>query len=108
MSSAIRPVEHMLAASAASIAFRECTNLRLHFKILTPPTSFSTDEALRRTRQIFNSVGIGVELVSTETLNLPMLTDLEVGHQHYESMTAEHNRCSVTATPRVAKTWWSI
>jgi hypothetical protein len=34
---------------------------------------------LQQMRQVYNAVGIGVDLVSTETLNLPTLTDVDVG-----------------------------
>ena len=54
-------------------------NVRLHFKILTAPTSFTPNAMLERMRQVYNAVGIGVDLVSTETLNLPTLMDLSIG-----------------------------
>lgn len=54
-------------------------NVRLHFKVLTAPTTFSTATMLEQMRQVYNTVGIGVDLASTETLNLPALTDLDVG-----------------------------
>ena len=54
-------------------------NVRLHFKILTSPTSFTPNAMLERMRQVYNAVGIGVDLVSTETLDLPTLMDLSIG-----------------------------
>ena len=54
-------------------------NVRVHFKVLTTPTTFTTDTMLEQMRQVYNAVGIGVDLVSTETLNLPTLNDVDVG-----------------------------
>jgi hypothetical protein len=54
-------------------------NLRLHFKVLTAPTSFTTATMLQQMRQVYNAVGVGVDLASTETLSLPTLTDLDAG-----------------------------
>jgi hypothetical protein len=54
-------------------------NVRLHFKVLTAPAVNATSSMLTQMRQVYNAVGIGVDLVSSEALNLPTLTDLDVG-----------------------------
>ena len=64
-------------------------NIRLHFKILTPPTSHTTTLMLAQMRQVYNAIGIGVDLVSTETLSLPTLTDLDVSQCFLGQPTAE-------------------
>lgn len=52
--------------------------IRVHVKILDAPT-ISVDDMMWNTREVFGPLGIAVELGSTETLNLPTLTDLDVG-----------------------------
>jgi hypothetical protein len=54
-------------------------NVRLHVKILFEPITGSIEDMLENCRQVFNSVGIGIELVSTESLDLPDLMDLDIG-----------------------------
>ncbi|MEB8704204.1 matrixin family metalloprotease, partial [Bacillus cereus] len=52
--------------------------IRLHIKILTNPT-ISIDRMIVAMQQVYESVGIRVHRVSTETLNLPALNDVDVG-----------------------------
>jgi hypothetical protein len=52
--------------------------LRLHIKVLTNPT-ISIDRMVVAMQQVYESVGIRVHRVSTETLNLPALNDVDVG-----------------------------
>ena len=52
--------------------------VRLHAKILTAP-NVSIATAEQRMRDLYASVGITVQLVSTENLNLPLLNDVDVG-----------------------------
>jgi hypothetical protein len=52
--------------------------LRLHVKILTIPT-ISVDRMIVAMQQAYESVGIRVRRVSTETLSLPALNDVDVG-----------------------------
>jgi hypothetical protein len=52
--------------------------LRLHLKVLTNPT-ISIDRMVVAMQQVYESVGIRVQRVSTETLNLPALNDVDVG-----------------------------
>lgn len=54
-------------------------NIQVHFKVLTAPSRFTVDEMLESMRQVYNAVGIGVDLISTENLNLPALNDCDVG-----------------------------
>ena len=56
--------------------------VRLHFKILTTPTSFTINQMLANMRTVYNASGIAVQLVTTENLNLPLLNDLDVGAVH--------------------------
>ncbi len=52
--------------------------VRLHVKILTNPT-VSIEQMLTNMQWVYEAVGIRVQRVSTENLNLPLLNDLEVG-----------------------------
>lgn len=52
--------------------------IRVHLKILDAPT-ISVDDMMWNMRDLFGPLGIAVELASTENLNLPTLTDLDVG-----------------------------
>lgn len=53
--------------------------VRLHLKILVPPTRFTLQQMVDGMKQVYASRGIGVEVASTETLRLPMLQDVEIG-----------------------------
>src|SRR5215210_7196619 len=52
--------------------------VRLHAKVLTTPL-IAISTQLERMREAYASCDIRVELASTESLNLPLLTDLDVG-----------------------------
>jgi hypothetical protein len=52
--------------------------LRVHVKILTAPT-ISIARMFQSMQQVYEAVGIRVHPVSTETLNLPALNDVDVG-----------------------------
>jgi hypothetical protein len=54
------------------------TCVRLHVKVLTQP-DVSIDTALESMRQVYATVGIAVRHISTETLDLPALNDIDVG-----------------------------
>jgi hypothetical protein len=54
------------------------TCVRVHFKVLTDP-SVSTDTMLSSMRQVYTTAGMRVQLVSTEELDLPTLTDVDAG-----------------------------
>ncbi|HZR46313.1 MAG TPA: hypothetical protein VFA47_06395, partial [Candidatus Manganitrophaceae bacterium] len=64
--------------------------LRLHIKILTNPT-ISIDRMIVAMQQVYESVGIRVHRVSTETLNLPALNDVDVGSCVMGTVTAEQS-----------------
>jgi hypothetical protein len=53
--------------------------VRLHVKILTTPTTFTIDQMVQNMRQVYATCGISVTVASTETLNLPLLNDVDVG-----------------------------
>ncbi|MGQ0839582.1 FG-GAP-like repeat-containing protein [Actinokineospora sp.] len=52
--------------------------VRLHVKILTNPT-VPIEQMITAMQQVYEAVGVRVHRVSTETLNLPALNDLDVG-----------------------------
>lgn len=65
--------------------------IRVHVKILTNPT-ISIERMMVAMQQVYESVGIRVHRVSTETLNLPALNDVEVGACNRGSVTAEQTQ----------------
>ena len=65
--------------------------VRLHVKILTNPT-ISIERMIVTMQQVYESVGIRVQRVSTETLNLPALNDVDVGTCTMGSVTAEQTQ----------------
>jgi hypothetical protein len=52
--------------------------IRIHFKMLTAPATFTTDAMLLSMRGVYNTAGIRVDLASVERLSLPDLADLEL------------------------------
>ncbi len=73
--------------------------VRLHVKILTNPT-ISIDRMIVAMQQVYESVGIRIHRVSTETLNLPALNDVDVGGCTTDNVTQEQIHlfvnCSLT------------
>jgi hypothetical protein len=65
--------------------------LRLHVKILNNPT-ISIDRMIVAMQQVYETVGIRVQRVSTETLNLPALRDVDVGTCNMGSSTTEQTQ----------------
>ena len=65
--------------------------VRLHIKILTTPTT-SIDRMIVAMQQVYEAVGIRVHRVSDETLNLPLLNDVDVGTCTMGNTTAEQNQ----------------
>ena len=65
--------------------------VRLHVKILTNPT-ISVEQMITAMQQVYESVGIRVHQVSTETLNAPALNDLDVGACTMGAVTAEQTQ----------------
>ncbi|WP_049564338.1 FG-GAP-like repeat-containing protein [Nonomuraea sp. SBT364] len=69
----------------------ETEMVRVHVKILANPT-ISIDRMLVAMRQVYESVGIRVQLAGVETLNLPALADVEVGSCVRGSVTTEQTQ----------------
>lgn len=65
--------------------------VRVHVKILTNPT-ISIERMLVAMQQVYEAVGIRVHRVSTESLNLPALTDVDVGSCNMGSVTTEQTQ----------------
>lgn len=65
--------------------------LRVHVKVLTNPT-IPIDRMMIAMQQVYEAVGIRVHRVSTETLNLPLLNDVDVGACTRGSVTAEQTQ----------------
>jgi hypothetical protein len=64
---------------------------RVHVKILTTP-NVPIDQMFTSMRWAYESIGIVVHRVSTETLNLPALNDVDVGGCTLGSVTAEQTQ----------------
>jgi len=62
--------------------------LRLHVKILTNPT-IAINRMIAAMQQVYEAVGIRVQRVSTENLDLPALRDVEVGRCRSGTVTEE-------------------
>ncbi|MDP9372192.1 MAG: hypothetical protein M3Q65_07000 [Chloroflexota bacterium] len=54
------------------------SRVRLHLKVLTTP-NVSIDTMVESMREVYRTVGIRVDIGSTENLDLPLLNDLDVG-----------------------------
>jgi hypothetical protein len=68
-----------LYLTCAQALVARADGVRLHLKILDTPT-IPIDDMVRNMREVYRSVNIAVEVASTENLNLPLLTDLDVGN----------------------------
>ena len=66
--------------------------LRVHVKLLTEPTSFTRAQMIQSMQDVYRTAGIDVVIASEETLNLPLLTDLDVGPCTMGTTTAEQNQ----------------
>lgn len=64
--------------------------IRIHTKVLTTP-NIAIETLLQNMREIYAAASIDVEWVSTESLNLPALNDLDVGQCIMGVTTAEQN-----------------
>ncbi|TFD45172.1 hypothetical protein E3T55_19315 [Cryobacterium frigoriphilum] len=64
----------------------------LHLKVLTNPTSFTVDQMVASMRDVYASRGINVAVGSRETLDLPLLTDVDVSTCIMGTTTAEQNQ----------------
>lgn len=80
--------------------------VRVHFKVLFEPTTFTRAQMLDAMRIVYASVGMGVVLASTETLNLPLLETVDVGECAGDITTEQEqlfaNRNNVAANEVVA------
>ena len=65
--------------------------VRMHVKILTAPT-VSVDTMVTRMREVYESVGIQLQVASTENLSLPTLNDVDVGACTSSSLTTEQSQ----------------
>jgi hypothetical protein len=65
--------------------------VRVHVKVLTNPT-ISIERMFVAMQQVYESIGIRVHRVSTETLNLPTLNDVDVGGCTMGSVTDEQTQ----------------
>ncbi len=65
--------------------------VRLHTKVLTVP-NVAINTVIQRMREVYAACGIAVQHVSTETLNLPALNDVDVGQCLLGQTTAEQNQ----------------
>ncbi|HSK03703.1 MAG TPA: hypothetical protein VK932_20765 [Kofleriaceae bacterium] len=63
--------------------------VRLHVKVLVEPATFTRAEMLQGMRDVFASVGFGVEVASVETLDLPPLETVDVGDCAGETTTEQ-------------------
>lgn len=65
--------------------------VRLHVKILTNPT-IAIEQMIVAMQQVYESIGIRVQRVSTETLNAPALNDVDAGGCTLGTVTAEQTQ----------------
>jgi hypothetical protein len=65
--------------------------VRMHVKVLTQPT-ISIELMMQNMQWVYEGVGLIVHRVSTETLNLPALNDVDVGACVRGSVTAEQTQ----------------
>ena len=79
-------------AAVWSKAWGRMPTVTVHLKILSNPTSFTVDQMVAAMRQVYLTRGFDVIVGSTETLNLPLLNDLDVGACNMGSTTAEQNQ----------------
>ncbi|MFE9933587.1 zinc-dependent metalloprotease family protein, partial [Streptomyces sp. NPDC005533] len=67
---------------------QKVSDVRLHAKILADP-DVPVSQSIARMAEIYDAVGISVELASTEDLNIPDLLDVDVGGCIEQRTTAE-------------------
>ncbi|HYW50696.1 MAG TPA: FG-GAP-like repeat-containing protein, partial [Gemmatimonadaceae bacterium] len=66
-------------------------SVRLHVKVLTNPT-IAIERMIESMQRVYEGVGVRVHRVSTETLNLPALNDVDVGGCSIGVVTAEQTQ----------------
>ena len=62
---------------------------RVHVKVLSPPTSFTLNEMFAGMQEAWAVAGIRVDWATTENLNLPSLSDVDVGNCVMGTVTGE-------------------
>jgi hypothetical protein len=72
--------------------WHQTEQLRVHVKLLTEPTGVTRAQMIQSMQDVYRTAGIDLVVASTETLNLPLLTDLDVGACTSGSTTAEQNQ----------------
>ena len=65
--------------------------VRVHAKVLTTP-NVAINTSIARMREVYATCGIAVQLVTTESLNLPPLNDVDVGQCLLGQTTAEQDQ----------------
>lgn len=71
--------QNTLEFASAGCDFKLMQTIRLHFKVLTAPTTFTIDQMLDAMRQVYEPHGFRVVRASDENLNLPALNVVDVG-----------------------------
>jgi hypothetical protein len=66
--------------------------VRMHVKTLSQPSRFTIDKMVDNMIDVYASYGIRVHRVTDETLNLPLLDDLDVGSCTMGNVTAEQTQ----------------
>jgi hypothetical protein len=72
--------------------WHQSEQVRMHVKILSEPTSVTRAAMIQGMQQVYASVDIDAVVASVETLNLPLLNDLDVGPCTMGNTTAEQNQ----------------
>jgi hypothetical protein len=65
--------------------------VRLHVKILNDPISFTIEQMTDAIREVYATANIRVDVASRERLDLPLLTDVDIGECRMGSTTSEQN-----------------
>jgi hypothetical protein len=65
--------------------------VRLHIKTLDDPVNFTTEQMVDAMREVYATANIRVDIASRERLDLPLLTDVDVGGCTMGSTTTEQN-----------------
>lgn len=71
--------QNTLELASAGCDFMLLETVRVHFKTLVAPTTFTIDQMLDGMRQVYEPAGFRVVRASDETLNLPDLNVVDVG-----------------------------
>jgi hypothetical protein len=83
--------ENTLELASAGCDYKLMETVRLHFKVLVAPTTFTIDQMLAGMRQVFEPAGFRVIRASDEELDLPDLEVVDVGGCWMGQTTAEQD-----------------